>query len=394
MVAGYGAGKSQAAVLRLVKLSLEYPGMNFGFVEPTFDLVRLIAWPRFSAVLAQMGIEHELNKSESIMHLRNGSQIIFRSADNPERMIGFEVADAVIDEIDTLKTDHASEIWTKTLGRCRQKKPDGKPNTLAAASTPEGFKFVYERWARNPAPGYELIRAPTSSNPYLPAGYIDQLRASYSAAQLEAYLDGQFVNLTSGSVYGEFDRTLNASTEAIKDREPVHVGLDFNVNNVSAAVAVLRGDTVHFVEEFTGVRDTPTMAQVLKERYANTGHHVSVYPDASGAANKSVNAALSDLVILRAAGLTVLANPRNPAIRDRVASMNAVIHNQGKRRLFVKSDTCPHLTESLERQAWDKNGMPDKDSGFDHLNDAAGYLITYKFPIHRGPVKTATVMGV
>lgn len=391
IVAGYGAGKSQAAVLRTVKLALQYQGLPQAFVEPTFDLVRLIAWPRFDAILNQMGIAHELNKSESIMHLSNGSQIIFRSADNPERMVGFEVADATIDELDTLKTEQAAEVWQKMLGRIRAKKPDGKPNTLAAASTPEGFRFMYQTWGKNPKAGYELIRAPTSSNPYLPDGYIDQLRAIYTGPQLEAYLEGQFVNLTSGSVYAEFDRKLNASNESIQSNEPIHVGMDFNVNNVSAAVAVLRGDTVHFVEEWTGVRDTPAMAQLLKERYA--GHHVTIYPDASGAAAKSTNAALSDLVILRAAGFTVLANGRNPAVRDRVASVNAMIHNQGKRRLFVRADKCPTMIEGLEQQAYDKNGDPDKSSGFDHLNDAAGYLVTYKFPVHRGAVSFAKVIG-
>lgn len=392
IVAGYGAGKSQAAVLRTTKLALQYPGMPQGFVEPTFDLVRLIAWPRFDAVLNQMGVDHELNKSESIMYLSNGSNIIFRSADNPERMVGFEVADATIDELDTLKTEHAAEVWQKMLGRCRAKKPDGKPNTLAAASTPEGFRFMYQTWGKNPQPGYELIRAPTSSNPYLPDGYIDQLKATYTGPQLEAYLDGQFVNLTSGSVYAEFDRALNASNETIQGNEPIHVGMDFNVGNVSASVAVLRGDTVHFVAEWTGIRDTPSMAAMLKERYA--GHHISIYPDASGAATKSTNAALSDLVILRAAGFTVLANGRNPAIRDRVASVNAMIHNQGQRRLFVKPDTCPTLVEGLERQAYDKNGDPDKSSGFDHLNDATGYLVTYKFPVHRGSVRLASITGL
>jgi len=197
LVAGYGAGKSQAAVLRTVKLALQYPGMSFAFVEPTFDLVKLIAWPRFESILGQIGIGFELNKSDSIMRVANDSQIIFRSADNPERMIGYEVADGVIDEIDTLKADHAAEVWSKMLGRCRQRKPDGADNTLAAASTPEGFRFVYQTWGKSPRPGYELIRAPTASNPYLPAGYIDSLRNSYSDQQLAAYLDGEFVSPTA-----------------------------------------------------------------------------------------------------------------------------------------------------------------------------------------------------
>jgi len=224
MVAGYGAGKSQAAVARIALKALQYPKLSFGFVEPTFDLVRLIAWPRFSEMLESWGVDYTLNKAESIIRVENDAQIIFRSADNPERLVGFEIADGVVDEIDTLRHAQAEEVWTKMIGRCRQKKPDGAPNSLGAVSTPEGFKFFYERFQKNPAPGYELIRAPTSSNPYLPDGYLDQLKATYSSAQLAAYLEGEFVNLTVGSVYPEFDRALNSCNDTVQANDTLHIG--------------------------------------------------------------------------------------------------------------------------------------------------------------------------
>lgn len=393
MVAGYGAGKSQAAVVRIALKACQYQAMSFGFVEPTHDLVRLIAWPRFDEILTSWGVGHELNKSESIMRLENGSQIIFRSADAPERLVGFEIADGVIDEADTLKAAHAADVWVKMLGRCRQKKPDGSANTLGAVSTPEGFQWMYQTFGRELKPGYELIRAPTWSNPHLPSGYVDQIRSTYNPQQLEAYLNGEFVNMKAGSVYSEFDRALNSSTETIKPYEPLHIGLDFNVGNVSAAVGVFRGDTLHFVEELTGVRDTPTLCMMLKDKYKAAGHAVHIYPDASGGATKSVNAALSDIVLLRAAGFQVWANSKNPAVRDRVASVNALIHAGGKRRLFIRPDTCPSMIEGLEQQAYDKHGDPDKSSGLDHLNDALGYLVAYKFPVHRGPTSMVKVSG-
>lgn len=392
MVAGYGAGKSQAAVTRLLMKALVYDGLNFGFVEPTYDLVKLIAWPRFTQMLEGWGIDYELNKTDSILKLPNDAQIIFRSADNPERMVGFEIADGVIDEIDTLKRHHAADVWSKMLARCRQKKPDGADNTLAAASTPEGFSFVYDTWGKSPRQGYELIKAPTSSNPYLPKNYIDSLKRQYSTNQLAAYLDGEFVNLTTGSVYPEFDRELNLTLERIKPGEPLHIGLDFNVNNMSAAICVIRNGDPMALAEYIGVRDTPAMIALLKDRHQ--GHQMTVYPDASGGATKSVNASLSDITLLRSAGFTVLANSRNPAVKDRVMALSQMIHNQGKRRLLINPDTCPSIIEGLERQAYNKNGEPDKTSGFDHLNDALGYFIAYKYAIGRGTVTFAQLAGV
>ena len=392
MVAGYGAGKSQAAVIRLALLALKYQGLSFAFVEPTYDLIRLIAFPRFQEILDEWGVKYNLNKADAIIKLENNSQIIFRSADNPERLVGFQLADAVIDEADTLRVDQAKLVWTKMLGRIRERKPDNSPNTLAAVSTPEGFAFMYEMWGKEKREGYELIKAPTSSNPYLPAGYVDQLKATYSSAQLSAYLDGNFVNLNAGSVYHEFDRKLNASHESIMPDDVLHCGLDFNVANMSAVIHVVRGDNVHAVMELTGVFDTPTMARLLKEKYPS--HRILIYPDASGNARKSNNASESDHSILRSYGLQVLVNSRNPFIKDRVLSVNAMIHNLGARRYFVNAAYCPSLVESLEKQCYAKTGEPDKAGGFDHVVDATGYFIAYRYPLVNNRPTFAAITGI
>ena len=393
MVAGYGAGKSQAAVIRIALLALKYKGLSFAFVEPTYDLIRLIAFPRFEEILDSWGVKYNLNKADAIIKLDNGSQIIFRSADSPERLVGFEVSDAVIDEADTLRIDQARTVWTKMLGRIRELKPDNSPNTLAAVSTPEGFGFMYEMWGKEKREGYELIKAPTSSNPYLPDGYIAQLQATYSGSQLSAYLDGNFVNLNAGSVYHEFDRNLNATNQTIMADDVLHIGLDFNVANMSAVVHVLRGDSVHAVNEITGVFDTPTMGRILKEKYP--AHRILIYPDASGNARKSNNASESDHSILRSFGFQVLVNSRNPFVKDRVLSVNAMINNQGERRYFVNAQYCPSLAESLEKQSYDiKTGDPDKKGGFDHVVDATGYFIAYKYPLVNNRPQFARVVGI
>ena len=392
MVAGYGAGKSQAAVIRIALLALKYKGLSFGFVEPTYDLIRLIAFPRFEEVLDSWGVKYNLNKADAIIKLDSGSQIIFRSADSPERLVGFEISDAVIDEADTLRVDQARTVWTKMLGRIRERKPDGSSNTLAAVSTPEGFGFMYEMWGKEKREGYELIKAPTSSNPYLPDGYIAQLQATYSGSQLSAYLDGNFVNLNAGSVYHEFDRNLNATNQTIMADDVLHCGVDFNVARMSAVIHVIRNDTVHAVNEIIDVFDTPTMARILKEKYP--AHRILIYPDASGNARKSNNASESDHSILRSFGFQVLVNSRNPFVKDRVLSVNAMINNQGERRYFVNAQYCPSLAESLEKQSYDKNGEPDKKSGFDHVVDATGYFIAYKYPLVNNRPQFARVVGI
>jgi hypothetical protein len=64
------------------------------------------------------------------------------------------------------------------------------PNTMAVATTPEGFRFVYEQWGRNVAQAeakrYVIYRGRTMDNPALDPAYADSLRASYPSALLRA----------------------------------------------------------------------------------------------------------------------------------------------------------------------------------------------------------------
>ena len=156
--------------------------------------------------------------------------------------------------------------------------------------------------------------------------------------------------------------------------------------NMTAVISVIRDDLPVTVAELTGVRDTPTMAAMLRERYA--GHAITVYPDASGASRKSVNAQESDHAILKQAGFIVRANPANPAVRDRVNAVNKIMP-----QWRVNTDACPVLVESLEKQAYDKNGEPSKDGGHDHACDALGYHIAYRWPIQRR-VATVTALRI
>jgi hypothetical protein len=310
--------------------------------------------------------------------------------DTPERIVGYEVADSIVDELDTLPIEKARDVWNKVISRNRQKKPDGALNTVGVATTPEGFRFVYERWHKSPAPGYRLIKARTESNAkHLPQGYIDSLRASYPSNLLAAYLEGEFVNLTSGSVYPHFDRALNGSSEEIKPTEPLHIGLDFNVGKMAAVVHVLRNDKPHAVLEYTDVFDTPAMIKLIQDRHA--GHSIFVYPDASGRSRKSNNASESDLTLLTNAKFRVMVNHSNPAVKDRVLSVNKLLESRDYK---VNPDACPSLVESLERQAYDKNGEPDKTSGFDHINDAAGYFVCYRYPIAGRGITRTQIVGI
>jgi hypothetical protein len=79
---------------------------------------------------------------------------------------------------------------------------------------------------------------------------------------------------------------------------------------------------------------------------------------------------------MRQAGFAVYAPAANPAIKDRVASVNAHLCNaSGVRRYFVNDQECPRTAEALEQQVYGNNGMPDKSGGLDHACFSAETLV-------------------
>lgn len=409
-LAGYGSGKSLTMAVNIIN-DLSYPGANIGAYAPTYDLLGLIMIPYVEEFLTINEIPYKLNKVKKIINVEGHGDIIFRSMDNPSTIVGYQVFRSHIDELDILDTNKAKIAWEKIIARNRQKvyvrddygyripigKMNGKVvfetfmNGVSAYTTPEGFKFCYEKWEKNPEESYAIIRASTYSNAHnLPDDYIDTLLKNYPAELVEAYINGEFVNLTGGHCYPSFDREENHSNETIKPGDVLYVGMDFNVLKGSSIIHVLRDGIPHAVDEIHNAFDTDEQIAYLKENYSD--HIIKVYPDASSKNRTASNTTETDLDKLYAAGFDVMEIHVNPPIKERVFSLSAMIKNgKGERRYFVNTSMCPEYTQCLEQQIWGDNGLPDKKAGLDHKPDAAGYYIHYEFPIVQ-PASGVTVL--
>ncbi len=107
-----------------------------------------------------------------------------------------------------------------------------------------------------------MIQASTTSNPFLPEDYVQSLRDTYPGQLIDAYIDGEFVNLTSGSVYYAYDRRKNSSRETIQP-ETLYIGQDFNVGHMASTVYVQREYVWHAVAELVDMFDTPDVVRRL-----------------------------------------------------------------------------------------------------------------------------------
>lgn len=395
-VGGYGSGKTTTMAGSMFDDMMRHPGAWIAGYAPTYDLLTLVTIPCVLEFLEAVDLPYDYNKSRYTVDVEDYGRFIFRSLDTPKRIVGYKTLRAHIDELDTLPRVKAEAAWNKIIARNRQKirLPNGAyaKNRVSAYTTPEGFLFCYHRWVKNKAPGYEIFRAATRSNPHLPEDYEESLRATYPANLIDAYLEGEFVNLTSGAVYPFFDRDLNGCDTLPTANEPLAVGMDFNVLKGAAGIHVKRGREVHCVGEIHDAYDTDAQIAYLKQTYPD--NPITVYPDASGDSRTSANTTASDIAKLKAAGFRVKVPTSNPLIKNRVSSVNAMIlSGKGERRYKVNPVTAPNVVDSFEQQVYDANGMPDKAGGLDHTTDACGYYLDYEFGLHKPETTLITIQG-
>ena len=390
IVGGLGSGKTRAGTMRAVLLLLQNKGVNVGIFLPTYDLLRLRAMPGVEEDLAMMGLKFHVNKSEFKIDVAGYGFIIFRSYDNPSKIVSFEVAHSIVDEIDTLPMDKAALVWRKITERTRQKF-NGK-NTIGVVTTPDnGINgFVYHKWVKLQQKGYVLYKASTYSNPFLPKDYAEQILANYDPVLAELYLMGDFVSLNKNKVYHFFDRKRHHTQRELNERDTfIHVSIDFNIGGCCAVTFVIDNNIPIAVDEFVS-HDTQDFINNLT-RYGD--RKIIVYPDASGKAGKT-NSSQSDIGMIRQAGYQLQYNPANPAVRDRINAYNGLLsHN----KLFINTDKCPNLTNALETQGYDDKLEPEKFTAhpaIDDWVDSSGYFIAFKYPVLHNRVNLATITGI
>jgi phage terminase large subunit len=390
IVGGLGSGKSRAGTLRLIKLLLESPGSNGGYYMPSYDLLTLRAMPGVEEDLQALGHDYRVNKSTYTIDIIGYGSIIFRSYDRPERIVAYETAHSVVDELDTLKKEKAALVWRKITERNRQK--CNAANSIAVVTTPDqGINgFVYEKWVKKQQDGYVLFKASTYSNKWLPPDYATQILANYDPILAELYLNGEFVSLNQSKIYHFFDRQKHHSNRLLnKDDTVIHISIDFNIGGCCAVVFVIDSNNPIAVDEFVS-HDTQDFINNLTRFKSKK---IIIYPDASGAAQKT-NASLSDIALIRQAGYQVLHNPSNPAVRDRINAFNGLLSHD---RFLINTDKCPNLTNALETHGYDDKNEPEKFNAhpsIDDWTDSSGYFIAYKFPIIRNTPTFATVIGI
>ena len=374
LVSGRRFGKTFLAINELARFA-RFPNKKVWYVAPTYRQAKGICWTDLVERLKYHNWISEVNNSDLTVILRNNSKISLRGADNEQSLRGVGLDFLCMDEFADISPSAWFEVLRPTLS-------DTQGHALFCG-TPRGFgNWAYDMYVKGTNDKeWESFKYTTLEGEQVPDEEISQAKDDLDERTFQQEYMASFVNY-AGMIYYNFDRKKNIVDSFNRNYETLHIGLDFNVDPMCAVVSVIENDRIFVIDEIQiWSSNTNEMVEEIKRRYEK---RVIVYPDPSARQRKTSAGGMTDLAILKNAGLEVRCRNSAPFVRDRINSVNAKLKNaKGIHSLFIVN-SCKNVIKSIERQIY-KEGthVPDKDSGYDHFNDALGYMIEYNFPLRR-----------
>lgn len=402
-----GSGKSYALAYEALFLSLLNPGLLGLIGAPTYKMLEDSTRRSFFEVLDAEGIGFTFNKQENCVRLAaTGSEIIFRSMENPDRLRGQNLAWFGLDEL----TYTREEAWTRILGRLRH--PDAARLCGFAVWTPKGHDWVYRRFVEDDNPDYRLVKANPRENTHLPSDFYDQLKHSYAERFYRQEVMGEYLDIYGGNVYDTFSEG-NLQHVTYDPQLPLCWALDFNVDPMCSVICQIdepkpnvlmthyaRRGVVRVLDEIVlpDSRTVPAAKEFIRRALLLPDVPdrlvVKIYGDASGNSPHS-SASRTDYELIREVfrqesdfDIQMFQNKKNPGIRDRVNTVtNMLKPSSGSHRVLI-DPKCKELIKDLRQVKWKRDtagnvtGEIDKsDPARTHLSDALSYLIAREFPM-------------
>ena len=370
--AGRRFGKSYLAAAELLRAAISGKNKNCFYCCPTYGMAKEIQWD----MLIQMIPDEYLvktNETALTIKLINGSTIALKGAEKPNNLRGRALDFVVLDEF----ADMRPEAWYEVL---RPSLSDREGSALFIG-TPKGRNHFYDLWAKgvDGADGWESFQYTTVQGGNVSPSEVEQAKADLDERTFAQEYLSEFVTY-SGLIYWAFDRATSV-VKAEDDGGVLHCGLDMNIDPMSCVIAQRKGNTLICIDEIIIYgSNTDEMAKEIHQRYPN--RQIIIYPDPAARQRKTSAGGRTDLSILQNAGFMTKAKQSHPAVRDRINAVNSRLKSgSGERHLFF-TNKCKQAIKSLERQTYKEGtSQPNKDDGYDHANDALGYMVEYLFPI-------------
>ena len=381
VVAGRRFGKTFLSTAELLHRALREPNQNVWYLSPTYKASKDVCW---DMLISQIPPEYITKTNETALKIdfKNGSSISLKGAEKPDNLRGRAIDFVVLDEFADMKPEAWYEVIRPSLsGRQSQ-------GEALFIGTPKGRNHFYDLYGKgvDHDDGWRSYQYTTIEGGNVPPEEIESAKADLDTRTFQQEYEAQVVNY-SGIIYYGFKREESVARHT-NDIGVIHVGMDFNLDPMSAVLMTRKGDTLHIFDEIVMFgSNTDEMVAELRERYGNGT--IVIYPDPASRQRKTSAGGRTDLSILQNAGFEVRVRNSHAAVRDRINAVNSrLLSKDGQRRLYV-DPKCKKVIESLERHTYKEGtSQPEKD-GFDHMNDALGYAVEYLFPIKKAHQPTA-----
>jgi PBSX family phage terminase large subunit len=189
-VGGIGSGKSYVGAYDLLRRAMSEDGRGrlYMVISPTYTVLQDATMRTIYQIADELEITKEKWKQPPRLVLSNGSEIIFRSGDDPDKLRGPNLSGIWMDEASLME----EEVFNICIGRLRE---GGRMGFLTATFTPKGMgHWTYDVFGRGDRENTELFRSKTSQNPFLAREFVGAVSKQYSDRQANQELDGEFVD--------------------------------------------------------------------------------------------------------------------------------------------------------------------------------------------------------
>jgi hypothetical protein len=377
VVAGRRFGKSYLAAAELLKAAISGKNKNCFYCCPTYGMAKEIQWDMLIKMIPDEYVI-KTNETSLTVKLINGSTIALKGAEKPNNLRGRALDFVVLDEFADMRPEAWFEVLRPSLS---DRHSEDSPTRALFIGTPKGRNHFYDLWAKgiDGADEWDSFQYTTIEGGNVSPSEIEQAKADLDERTFNQEYCAQFVTY-AGLIYYNFERA-SSVVKYEDDGGVLHIGMDFNTDPMSAVIALRKGNNLICIDEIIIYgSNTDEMVKEIHQRYPN--RQIIIYPDPAARQRKTSAGGRTDLSILQNAGFMTKAKQSHPAVRDRINAVNSRLKSgSGERHLFF-TDKCKQAIKSLERQTYKEGtSQPNKDDGYDHANDALGYMVEYLFPI-------------
>lgn len=360
---------------------------------PTFLQAKRVMWSRLKRAIPRQWISGKPNETACFIRLVSGHTIRLVGLDSCDNLRGSGLWFFGGDEWADCRPSAWLEVVRPMLSTTR--------GHALFIGTPKGFDHFRDAYLLGQPggePGYRSFLFTTEDGGNVPAEELEAARRELDERTFRQEYCSSFETYAGRVVYA-FSRRDHVAPVAYDALMPIHIGMDFNINPMSATVWQERGETSSQIDEIIlPTSNTDEMADEICRRYGRAGFepgraevgHITVYPDPAGAQRRSSAGGRTDIGILQERGFKVCALRSHPAVRDRMNTVNRQFKTADGQVFTYVDPRCVRSIEAYERLVFrDGTNEPDKTQGFDHLVDATGYYLCGRRLVRGGSVASS-----